>query len=566
MSGGKAFRALQRMHHLRAKSCPMLVKAALAAVLVTTAHAAPPKLEALFPAGGQRGSSFAIKAVGRLEADVRLSVDSPEVFFAPTGNKREWQATISPNANPGLHLVYASSPDGASEPRWFSIGTLPEMGEMEPNDEFGKGQSIAKLPVCINARLDKAGDVDSYTVTLAAGQTLVAMVEAYALGSAVDAVAHVIDPQGQRIFTASDSCNLDPAFAFTAPSAGNFTVQLAGFAHPPVADVRFTGGDAVVYRLHLSNGPAVTQVFPPVIATNGKTEVELRGYNLDPKKTKHSFDPPQSALNEDVALVMPPDAVSPLQVLIASKPANLEREPNNSRDQATPIQPGFTAGQISSKEDVDRFAITLKKGDRLQVQVWSKRLGLPLDALLQVEAPDGKVIASADDQSEQQPDPVAAWTATTDGTYQMIVQDLLHKGGNDRTYALHVGPELPGFDAKITDGKPLVLEPGKTANLKVSVKMRGGFKEPLVVRASNLPLGVHAPDAAVPEKGGDLELKLQAAANAPAGGQAIMVSVWTLSEPGRQQPATIDLRGETRRGTSLLDTTGHIWVQVKPTK
>lgn len=554
------------MDHLPAKSFPALVKAAMAAALVTTAHAAPPKLEALFPAGGQRGSSFGMKGTGPLDADVRLWVDSPDLFFSPTGNKREWQVTISPNAPPGPHLVYATSSEGASEPRWFSVGLLPDMTEAEPNDEVGKGQSIAKLPVCINARLDKAGDVDGYTVTLAAGQTLVATVEAYALGSAVDAVAHVIDPQGQRVFTASDSRNLDPAFAFTAASAGNYTVQIAGFAHPPVADVRFTGGDAVVYRLHLSTGPTVTQVFPPVIAASGKTEMELRGYNLDPKKTKFSVDAPRAGPDESVTLVMPPDAILPLQALIASKPANLEREPNNSRDQATPCQPGFSAGQISGRDDVDRFAITLKKGDRLQAQVWSKRLGLPLDALLQVEAPDGKVIASTDDQSEEQPDPIATWTATADGPYQMVVQDLFHKGGSDRTYALQIGPELPRFDTKIADGKPLMLEPGKTTSIKVTVKLRGGFKEPLVVRAANLPPGVHAADAVVPEKGGDVELKLQAASNAPAGGQAVAVSVWTQSDPSRMQPATIDLRGENRRGTSLLDTTRHIWVQVKPAK
>jgi hypothetical protein len=56
-----------------------------------------------------------------------------------------------------------------------------------------------KLPVCVNARLDKSGDMDGYRVKLAVGQTLVARVEAYSLGSGVDIMTHVLDEQGVRV-------------------------------------------------------------------------------------------------------------------------------------------------------------------------------------------------------------------------------------------------------------------------------------------------------------------------------------------------------------------------------
>lgn len=521
-----------------------------------------PKFEALFPAGGQVGSSFVVTASGRVEADARLWTDAPGVYLVPNGKKREWQVTLTSEAKPGLYLVHAANADGASEPRWFSIGTLSEVTEVEPNDEAGKGQPMDKLPVCVNARLDKSGDMDGYRVKLAVGQTLVARVEAYSLGSGVDMMTHVLDEQGVRVLTASDDRNLDPLIVFKAAKAGIYTVQVAGFAHPPAADVRFTGGQTVVYRLQLTQGPAVTQVFPAAVAETGKTEIELVGSNLDPKKLKHVVDAASLTREGDIGLILPPGALAPVQVLITPKAASTEKEPNNTKETALPFQAGAVGGRIADKNDVDRYAVSMKKGDKLQARVVSKRLGLPLDALLKIEGPDGKLITAADDQSEQQSDPQAVWTAAVDGVHQVVVEDLFHQGGADKAYVLEIRPPSPSYEATLADAKPLKVAAGKTISLKVNVKPLNGFKDPLVVRVSGLPVGVHAPEVAVPDKGGEAEVKLIAATNAVPSVQVIQVSVWTKAEPGLNQQAKGPLRGESLRGTSLLDSTPQLWLAV----
>lgn len=533
-------------------------------LLAQSATAEPPKLEALFPAGGQIGSSFVLSASGKLEADARLWTDAPGVFLVPNGKKREWQTTITAEAKPGVYLVHASNTDGASEPRWFSVGAFAEIAEIEPNDELGKGQPLEKLPMCVNARLDKSGDIDGYTVKLTTGQTLVGMVEAYSIGSGVDMIAHVVDEQGVRVHTASDSRNLDPTIVFKAAKAGTYTVQMAGFAHPPLADVRFAGAATTVYRLHLTSGPAVTQIYPAAVAATGKTEVELIGHNLDPKKLKHTVDAAQIQRDGDIGLITPPGFILPIQTLITAKPATGEKEPNNTKEQATPMQPGAIGGRISDKADVDRFTITMKKGDKLQARVLSKRLGLPLDALLKIEGPDGKLITSADDQSEQMPDPQAVWTAAVDGAHQVVVEDLFHQGGSDKAYVLEITPPVPAYEVTLTDAKPITLAAGKTISVKATVKMLNGFKEPLVTRVANLPPGVHAAEVLVPEKGGEVEIKLQAAANAASCCQAISITVWTKAEAALMQSAKGPLRGESLRGTSLIDSSSQIWLTVKP--
>lgn len=541
------------------RSCAILVAWVSASLL----QAEVPKLEALFPAGGQIGTSFVVTASGKIEADSRLWTDAPGVHWVPNGKKREWQVTITPEAKPGLHLVYAANADGASEPRWFSIGASPEIAEVEPNDEVGKAQAVEKMPTCVNARFDKSGDMDGYTVKLAAGQTLVGYLEAYSIGSGVDMLANVMDEQGVRLLTVSDARNLDPTLVFKAPKAGLYTVQVAGFPHPPTADIRFTGGSTTVYRLHLSNGPVVTQVYPSAVSATAKTEVELIGHNLDPKKLKYTVEAAQIRQDGEVALITPPGSLWPLQVALTAKPVQLEKEPNNSKDKATPVQVGTFAGRLMDKSDVDRFAVTMKKGEKLQARVFSKRLGLPLDALLKIEGPDGKLITSVDDHSEQMPDPVAVWTAAVDGPHQVVIEDLFHQGGPDKAYVVELSVPAPAFEVTVADAKPILLAAGKAVSLKATIKPLNGFKEPLVARVANLPAGVHAAEVAVPEKGGEVEIKLLAAANAPAGSQAIQIGVWTKAEAANVKFAKAPLRGENKRGSSLLDDTSLIWLTVK---
>jgi hypothetical protein len=541
-----------------------VIVGALATIVAGAAvRAEAPKLEALFPAGGQIGSIFTMAASGRLDDKTALWTDAPGMTLTLSGKKREWNVAITAEAKPGLYLVHAMNADGASEPRWFSIGTLPETGEVEPNDEPEKTQVLQQMPVCVNGRLDKSGDVDGYSLKLTEGQTLVGMVEAYALGSGVDVMAHVVNEAGQRLLTASDGRNLDPMIVFKAPKDGRYTVQLAGFPHPPTADVRFTGSATVVYRLHLRSGPVVTHLLPAAVMKAGKTVVTLQGHNLDQSKLKTTVEGARlQQVQGGVAQVSLPDTLAPLQVVLCDKPPTIEKEPNDTKEKATPVEPGCVGGQIAGKTDVDRYAVTLKKGDRMEARVWSRQLGLHLDPLLKIEAPDGKILSTTDDQGGS-PDPQTQWTAAADGVYQIIVEDLFHKGDEDAAYVLEVGPPQPGYDVTLPDAKPVVLTAGKSASLKVNFKFRNGFKGPLTARVGNLPTGVFCPEVVVPEKGGDVELKIQAAANAIAASQPITVTVWDKSEPPKIQRVSGPLRGETLRGTSLLDSDSIIWLTVK---
>lgn len=530
--------------------------------LILPLHAVPPTLTSIFPAGGQKGTSFILTTTGKVDPTVRCWTNAPGVLIQPDGKANQWKVNIAPDAPAGLYLVRLFNQEGASNPCWFRVGRLPEIVEVEPNDEVGSGQLLEKLPVCINARLEKAGDVDGYRIALKKGQTLSAHVEAYTLGSKVDVIAHVVNSKGERLLTASDDRNLDPVISYTAEQDDTYTVQLAGFAHPPQANVAYAGGINLVYRLQLTTGAAVSHVLPAAVMKQGKTEVTLQGNLISQEKSKIEVEPSLIPSHQPFAWLDLPDSFVPIQAVITTQKPLVEKEPNQTVEEATPIKAGdVIGGHIADPKDQDCFVVVMKKGERLQATVFAKSIGSALDPSLQILGPGGASIGVVDDLGAKF-DPTLTWTAKEDGPHQIIIRDTVRQGGTKHFYTLEVAPPVPSVEVTVVGATAYTLEAGKSVSLKANVKRLNGLSAPLFLRASNLPVGVHADPVEIPEKGGEVELKLVAATNATPSQQPIQLAVWTKEEPVTSHLALAPLRGEELRGTSLLDDTTDLWLTV----
>jgi hypothetical protein len=278
------------IHENRIRALQLILASGLLALWlgVLTVHAAAPTLEQLHPIGFARDSTNVVKLVGKVDPW------PPQIWGAGAGveisaltNKNELQFVVAADAAPGARLMRLFNDEGASEPRPFVIGAGRELLEVEPNDHFGSAMAILELPVTINGRLDKSGDVDSYRVRVPAGKRLVAAVDSHILMSRLDAVLRLVTTNGQQLAWNHDFATLDPRLAWRSETETSVVVQVFGFAFPATADIKLTGGDGAIYRLNLSVEdplPQATNARPPELPLPGS----VRSYFEEPG-ARHRF-------------------------------------------------------------------------------------------------------------------------------------------------------------------------------------------------------------------------------------------------------------------------------------
>ncbi|MCB1211132.1 MAG: PPC domain-containing protein [Verrucomicrobiales bacterium] len=547
---------------------PVVFACAVSTLWGSASYAVAPTLSGIFPGGGQRGTTFEVTLMGKFDGSPRgIWVEGDGVVIEPPDAKGLAKVRIDATAKPGLRLVRAWNAEGVSAVRWFAVGSGAEVTEVEPNDGLSPAQSFESLPVCINGRLEKAGDVDNFSFALKEGETLSATVDAYSLGSPLDAMLHLLDEKGTRLATASDARNLDPMLAFKAPKTGNYLLQLVGFVHPPAADVRFTGGANVVYRLTVSRSPIPVQLRPAVIALGQKSSPH--GIGIDGKDTGEVPVSVDLLANEEgVQTISGAPLIQPVQAFATKQKITLEKEPNEAAGKGMAITlPGVIAGQISSATDKDVFVFSGKKGQRIQAQVIAALLGHPMDAQVQFLAMDGKVLTSNDDAPDLASDASATLTLPADGSYQVMVSDLFQKGGPRADYVLSVGEEQPSFTGTFTTEPKLIVKAGAKTEVAVKVSLKGGWKGPLVLRAHDLPVGVICDPMDIPEKGGEVKLALATTANAAPWSGPFRITIGPKDATNAATPSLIQyaLRdSDNRRGTSLKDTSAWAWLTVTP--
>jgi hypothetical protein len=113
------------------------------------------------------------------------------------------------------------------------------------------------------------------------------------------------------------------------------------------------------------------------------------------------------------------------------------------------------------------------------------------------------------------------------------------------------------------DNNAYKVEPGKTTEVKVNVKLTGEFKGKLSLRAEGLPEGITIKDPTVPKKGGEVKLTLAAGAEVKASNQPFAVVIETSApDAPATAKATYDLRGVEPRGDRLINEGSQPWLTV----
>ena len=105
-------------------------------------------------------------------------------------------------------------------------------------------------------------------------------------------------------------------------------------------------------------------------------------------------------------------------------------EPNNDITTATVATgslPLAFNGILQTKEDVDFFKFSAKKGQMFDFTSHSREMRSPIDTVINIQNSKGANVGGNDDQGG--PDSYLRWTAPEDGDFFLTVRDHLKRGG-----------------------------------------------------------------------------------------------------------------------------------------
>ncbi len=444
--------------------------------------AAPPTVTGLFPAGGQRGTTFEIAASGTLDPwPAKVWASHPGIVAKAAAEKGKVTVAVAAETPLGVHYLRFHNKDGADALRPFVVGTLLELLEKEPNDSPSTAQVIEASAV-VNGRLAKSGDVDCFAVTLKHGQTLIASAVANAtLGSPMDSVLQIATPSGVVLSQNHDYRGLDPQIAFVAPSDGTYIVRYFAFPSQPDSSIRYAGGDGYIYRLTLTTGAFLDYARPMATSQQSNDSVALHGWNI-PEVSRSikltAIDLPSSLLTVGNA----PNAIA------------LQREPHPCYDCTVTnsnriLEAPFTlTGRLD--KPIATYAFRAIKGKALHIRL---KVGTPdrvMTSTMRILDSEGKTLVRVEPPALDA-DCETTFVPPADGVYRLEVRDLYGKSGTRYVFSLRVVPSEPDFGMTVTADR-FALTPGKPLDVPVTIVPKNGFKQDVVLNATNLPAGVLA--------------------------------------------------------------------------
>lgn len=447
----------------------------------------------------------------------------------------KFTVTISKDVPPGSYDARLVNAWGISNPRFFVIGTLPEVAEKEPNNDVPEAQKI-ELGSTINGTIANPTDVDYYTFTGKKGQRVLASCVTSSIDSRALPLVEVFTGKDGRTRLGENRqyANSDALVDVSLPADGEYFLRITEFAHQ-------RGGPDYFYRLTVSTGPWIDAVFPPVVQAGKPTQVTVFGRNLpggkaDPQKTidgqpvetatvtitppadatSFAFQgwvPPTMGLLDAFAFNLPGSNSVP--VFLTTLPVVLEKEAGNDRPEGAedlPV-PCEVAGRIDFRYDRDWYSFTAKKGDVFSIDLFADRIGSNMDTFLIIRSAEKNQDIANDNQLDDEvnslhpniffsrnADPSSyTFMAPEDGKYLVQVgsREANVSYGPRCLYRLRIATPQPDFRAVVMARSrdlpaTVIARPDGEAAYDVFIDRRDGFTDPVTVTIQNLPAGVTA--------------------------------------------------------------------------
>jgi hypothetical protein len=388
------------------------------------------------------------------------------------------------------------------------------------------------------------------------GERLSAEVEGARLGrTMLDPILTVRDASGKIVTEADDSPLLghDGFFSFLVPADGTYTIE--------VRDVIYSGNNHA-YRLHVGDFPRPAVVFPLGGKAGETIEAKFIG---DPageftQSVMLAAQSKSGALPEREGRVAP--SANPLRVVdFPNAPAITPASTLAKAPVVDATVPFAFNGVLANKGEPAFFRFKAKKDQNLDVTVYARRLGSPVDSTLSVLDAKGASLASNDDAAGN-PDSSVRVKIAADGEYVVKVADMLGRGGERFVYRVEITEVRPSVVLFIPDTarydnetrKSLAVPRGNRFAVLVNTT-RDSFNGDLRVAFDGLPAGITAMSDTVPGSLSAVPVVFEAVADAPIGGALLTPTAENATAPKAGEAPALPL---TTRYRHTVD-----WVRIQ---
>ena len=489
-------------------------------LLVGSISHAAPQLAGLHPIGYERGKKVTLNLVGAaLEGDIEILSTIPgTVQLKPVDmidgkpayavdQRRDFDLQIAADAPVGLYPVRVRTADGISNQLLFAVGSLPDLGEVEPNNLPEQAQ-VVPLGTTILGSVAPA-DRDLYKLSLPAGSRLVAEIEAKRLGLTMDSALTVLDSRGRDIASSDDAPGLE------SDSRVDVTIAHAGDYYISVNDVNFSQASA--YRLKIGSFDYAEGIFP----LGGSKGPESKVWAWT--RSGSSTEPVQfSTENADRwAIVRPMGDASPtlpFRFVVSTGPEATEMP-------GTPIElkAGETVnGRLDKPGEKDLYRITFPAEEqRWRFRLVATSLGSSLHGVLTLKDAAGAVQASS--TGGKDPEIVFAKPAGAGPSESTLeVRDIGNRGGLGFAYRVTAEREATGFSLRADI--PVINIPANSFEYVPIKADRRGYAGPIQVFIPEMVPGIVAEGGMIGQDQTDGYILLSAAPGMPP--QKIALELW----------------------------------------
>ncbi len=249
----------------------------------------------------------------------------------------------------------------------------------------------------------------------------------------------------------ASSC-LAAAAVTAAPPAINAVVP-SGVAAGQATDVTFHGG----------NLAGASGLWSPCVSTAELTpEIEKNGQDAA-KVTYRLNVPAETPLGVYGVRLVTAEGISNIRLMMVDDlPTVAEAGNNKAYDTAQAITLPVAVEGACEAESFDCYRFTATAGQRVSIEVFSRRLGSPMDPVVRLLTVDGQELAYSDDVAGISGDCRLAYQIETAGDYLIEIRDISYRGSGNHRYRLRIG-DFPLASVAY----PLGVQRGATVQLAI---------------------------------------------------------------------------------------------------